>query len=92
GAADLKTEQVSGLPVLTVTLDYDALSRYGLSANDVQSLVEIAIGGKAVGKVYEGDRRFDLVVRLPEQLRGDINAIRTLPIPLPLADDAQART
>jgi cobalt-zinc-cadmium resistance protein CzcA len=92
GIADLKTEQVSGLPVLTVTLDYEALSRYGLSANDVQSLVEIAVGGKAVGKVYEGDRRFDIVVRLPEQMRGDINTIRTLPIPLPPLDDTQTAT
>lgn len=92
GIADLKTEQVAGLPVLTVKLDYEALSRYGLSVNDVQSLVEIAVGGKAVGKVYEGDRRFDIVVRLPEQLRLDINAIRTLPIPLPPNETDQVKT
>jgi cobalt-zinc-cadmium resistance protein CzcA len=83
GVADLKTEQVSGLPILTVKLDREALSRYGLSVGDVQNLVEIAVGGKATGKVYEGDRRFDLIVRLPEDLRGDIEAIRALPIPLP---------
>jgi len=83
GVADLKTEQVSGLPILTVKLDREALSRYGLSVGDVQNLVEIAVGGKAAGKVYEGDRRFDIVVRLPEELRGDIDAIRALPIPLP---------
>lgn len=83
GAADVKTEQVSGLPILTVKLDREALSRYGLSVSDVQNLVEIAVGGKVSGKVYEGDRRFDLVVRLPEDLRGDIDAIRALPIPLP---------
>lgn len=91
GVADLKTEQVSGLPILTVKLDREALSRYGLSVGDVQNLVEIAVGGKATGKVYEGDRRFDLIVRLPEDLRGDIEAIRALPIPLP-PREAEANT
>ncbi len=86
GVADLKTEQVSGLPILTVKLDYNALSRLGLSASDIQTLVEIAVGGKAAGKVYEGDRRFDIVVRLPEHLRRDVGAIRQLPVPLPSAD------
>jgi cobalt-zinc-cadmium resistance protein CzcA len=83
GAADVKTEQVSGLPVLTIKLNRHALSRYGISVGDVQNLVEIAVGGKNVGLVFEGDRRFDLVVRLPERLRSDIEAIRSLPIPLP---------
>ncbi|MGX9392714.1 efflux RND transporter permease subunit [Nitrobacteraceae bacterium UC4446_H13] len=83
GATDVKTEQVAGLPILTVKLDRQALSRYGLSVGDVQNIVEIAIGGKSVGKLFEGDRRFDIVVRLPERLRGNLDAIRTLPIPLP---------
>jgi cobalt-zinc-cadmium resistance protein CzcA len=83
GAADVKTEQVSGLPVLTVKLNRQALSRYGISVGDVQNLVEIAIGGKSSGLVFEGDRRFELVVRLPEYLRADVEAIRSLPIPLP---------
>ena len=83
GAADVKTEQVSGLPVLTVKLNRQALSRYGISVGDVQNLVEIAVGGKSAGLVFEGDRRFELVVRLPEHLRSDIEAIRSLPIPLP---------
>jgi cobalt-zinc-cadmium resistance protein CzcA len=85
GAADTKTEQVSGLPVMTIKLDRAALARYGLSAQEVQALVEIAVGGKDVGLVFEGDRRFDLVVRLPEELRVDLDAIRSLPIPLPAA-------
>ncbi len=92
GAADVKSEQVSGLPVLTVKIDRPALSRYGISVNDVQSLVEIAVGGKDVGKVFEGDRRFDIVVRLPENLRGDIESIRALPIPLPPAEAEQGPT
>lgn len=83
GAADVKTEQIAGLPVLTVKLDRQALSRFGISVADVQSLVEIAVGGKSAGLVFEGDRRFDLVVRLPDNVRSDIDAIRALPIPLP---------
>lgn len=83
GAADVKTEQVAGLPVLTVKLNRAALSRLGLSVADVQAIVEIAVGGKSAGLVFEGDRRFDLVVRLPEHLRSDIDAIKNLPIPLP---------
>ena len=74
GATDVKTEQVAGLPILTVKLDRRALSRYGLSVGDVQNIVEIAVGGKSVGKLFEGDRRFDIVVRLPERLRGNIEA------------------
>ncbi|RTM14589.1 MAG: CusA/CzcA family heavy metal efflux RND transporter [Bradyrhizobiaceae bacterium] len=88
GATDVKTEQVSGLPILTVKLDRQALSRYGLSVGGVQNVVEIAIGGKGVGKLFEGDRRFDIVVRLPESLRGRPEAIRAISIPLPPAEDA----
>ncbi|WP_416193161.1 efflux RND transporter permease subunit [Nitrobacter sp. TKz-YC01] len=83
GATDVKTEQVAGLPILTVKLDRQALSRYGLSVGDIQNIVEIAIGGKSVGKLFEGDRRFDIVVRLPEFLRGNLEAIRAIAIPLP---------
>ncbi len=86
GATDVKTEQVAGLPILTVKLDRRALSRYGLSVSDVQNIVEIAVGGKSVGKLFEGDRRFDIVVRLPERLRGNIEAIRAIPIRLPAED------
>lgn len=88
GAADVKTEQVQGLPVLTVKLNRGALARLGLSVADVQAIVEIAVGGKSAGTVFDGDRRFDLVVRLPENLRSDIEALRNLPIPLP-ASEAQ---
>jgi cobalt-zinc-cadmium resistance protein CzcA len=82
GTADLKVEQVTGLPVLTVRLDREALARYGLAAGAVQEVVEIAVGGKAAGKLFEGDRRFDIVVRLPEDLRSDPEAIRAIPVPL----------
>ena len=83
GAADVKTEQTSGLPMMTVKLNRAALSRYGINVADVQSLVEIAIGGKNAGYVFEGDRKFDLVVRLPEHLRVDIEALKVLPVPVP---------
>ncbi len=86
GAADVKTEQVAGLPVLTVKIDRPALARLGLSVADVQGIVEAAVGGKNAGLVFEGDRRFEIVVRLPENLRTDIEAIRNLPIPLPAAE------
>lgn len=86
GAADVKTEQVSGLPMMTINLNRAALSRYGLSLNDVQTILEIAVGGKSAGLLFEGDRRFEIVVRLPERLRVDVEAIRNLPIPLPPTD------
>ncbi|PMU12740.1 hypothetical protein C1Y10_29380, partial [Pseudomonas sp. FW305-122] len=79
----VKTEQASGLPVLTVKLNRQALSRYGINVGDVQNLVEIAVGGKNSGMVFEGDRRFNIVVRLPEHLRSDISALKALPVPLP---------
>ncbi|MBN9147681.1 MULTISPECIES: CusA/CzcA family heavy metal efflux RND transporter [unclassified Nitrobacter] len=90
GATDVKIEQVSGLPILTVKLDRQALSRYGLSTAEVQNIVEIAIGGKRVGKLFEGDRRFDIVVRLPENLRGRLESIRAISIPLPPVENATA--
>lgn len=86
GAADVKTEQTAGLPMLTVRLNRPALARRGIKVADVQEIVEIAVGGKVAGLVYEGDRRFELVVRLPEHLRTDVEAIGTLPIPLPTTE------
>jgi len=82
GAADVKVEQLSGLPMLTLNLNRPALARYGLSVAEVQEVVETAIGGKVAGQVFEGDRRFDLVVRLPDKLREDIAAIRAIPVPI----------
>ena len=83
GAADVRTEQIAGLTVLSVHMNRAKMSRYGLNVADVQDAISIAIGGKTAGIVYEGDRRFNLQVRLPESLRGNIEALRRLPIRLP---------
>lgn len=90
GAADVKVDQVSGLPILTVDIDRALVARYGLNIADVQEVVEVAVGGMPVGEVYEGDRRFELVVRLPEDVRRDVEALEFLPIPLP--DHGEAET
>jgi cobalt-zinc-cadmium resistance protein CzcA len=82
GAADVKVEQVTGLPTLSVIPDRARLDRYGLNITDVQDVVEIAMGGRIAGTLYDGDRRFDIVVRLPEHLRSNIDALERLPIPL----------
>ena len=83
GAADVKVEQVSGLPVLTMKLDRPKIARYGLNVAEVQEAIQIAVGGKEAGQIFEGDRRFDLIVRLPEHLRTDLDALKRLPVPLP---------
>ena len=83
GASDVKVEQVTGLPVLTIRMNRKEMARYGLNVSDVQDIIEIAIGGKSAGKVFEGDRRFELMVRLPENMRSNREALKRLPIPLP---------
>lgn len=83
GAADVRVEQVGGLPLLSIVPDRQALSALGLTVADVQATVATAIGGTVAGQLFEGDRRFDIVVRLPEHLRQDPQAIAALPIPLP---------
>src|SRR3546814_3908043 len=69
GAQDVKLEQVTGLPMLSVTPDRDKLARYGVSMEAVQDAVSTATGGRQAGELFEGDRRFDVVVRLPEVIR-----------------------
>ncbi len=83
GVADAKTEQITGLPVLSIVPDRQALARHGLAVADVQDTVQIALGGRSVGQMFEGDRRFDIHVRLPENLRTDLEQLKSLPIPLP---------
>ena len=71
-------------------IDRPRVSRYGLSVAEVQEVVEVAVGGKAASQVFEGDRRFDLLVRLPERLREDMEALKRLPIALRTGGDARA--
>ncbi len=83
GASDVKMEQVTGLPVLTFHLKRKEMARYGLNASDVQEVISVAIGGRVGGEIFEGDRRFDIIVRLPPNMREDMDAFETLPLRLP---------
>ena len=80
GAEDVKLEQVTGLPVLSVTPRRAMLARYGINIKDVQDAVSTATGGRNAGEVFEGDRRFAVVVRLPEATRTDLDQLGRLPI------------
>jgi cobalt-zinc-cadmium resistance protein CzcA len=83
GASDVRVEQVTGLPMLDISVKRREASRLGLSVKDVQDVISTAVGGKEAGFVFEGDRRFNLLVRLPEALRADLDQLRRLPVPLP---------
>jgi cobalt-zinc-cadmium resistance protein CzcA len=83
GGADVQLEQMTGLPMLTVQPRRALLARYGLDVADVQDVVATAMGGRTAGQVFEGDRRFDLVIRLPESLRNEPAVLAGLPVPLP---------
>ncbi len=86
GAADVKVEQTGGFPTLDVTFDRDAIARYGLSLEEVTDTVATAMGGREAGLVFEGDRRFNVVVRLPDAVRDDLDAVGALPVMLPEGD------
>ena len=92
GAVEVKVEQTGGLPMLTVQIDREKTARYGLNIADVQETLAIATGGKEAGTMFEGDRRFDIVVRLPEQRRTDLDTLRRLPISLPAASTSGAQS
>jgi cobalt-zinc-cadmium resistance protein CzcA len=85
GASEVKVEQTTGLPMLTVNIDRQKAARYGLNVGDIQDTVATAIGGREAGTLFEGDRRFDILVRLPESLRNDLEGMKRLPIALPRA-------
>ena len=90
GAADVKVEQTAGFPVLDVQFDRDAIARYGLTLQDVSDTVSIALGGREAGIVFEGDRRYDIVVRLDRATRDDLDAVGALPVLLPGEGGARA--
>ncbi|MGB1562270.1 MAG: efflux RND transporter permease subunit [Sinimarinibacterium flocculans] len=83
GAVDVQVEQATGLPVLTITPRREMLARLGVNVADLQDMLATALGGSVAGTYYEGDRRADIVVRLPETLRGDVRTLGRLPVPLP---------
>ncbi|KFZ27781.1 cation transporter [Pseudidiomarina atlantica] len=89
GAADVRAEQMTGLPTLSVTPQRDHLALLGLSVQDVQRAVQSAVGGLVAGTIYEGDKRFRLMVRLDESWRTDIEALRQLPVTVPQASNPE---
>ena len=83
GAEDVRVEQTTGLPFLEITVNREEIARRGLGINAVHDVIGTAIGGREAGFVFEGDRRFAIVVRVPEAIRSDIEALRNLPVALP---------
>lgn len=88
GSADVKIAQTKGLPVLDVKIDREAASRLGINVADGLDVLAVAAGGGKAGQIFEGDRRFDILVRLPETQREDIKALENLPIPLPVKENS----
>ncbi|MDH4744309.1 CusA/CzcA family heavy metal efflux RND transporter [Sphingomonas sp. CBMAI 2297] len=97
GAADVKVEQTSGLPMLDIRVNRDAMARLGVTAQDVQDLIAATLGGREAGMIFEGDRRFPVVLRLSEAQRADFDALARLQLPVaggafvPLASVAEIR-
>ncbi|MEK7369136.1 MAG: efflux RND transporter permease subunit, partial [Planctomycetota bacterium] len=83
GAEDVRMEQISGLPVLQIKIDREAIARYGINVVDVQEIIETAIGGKTATQVIEGQMRFDMAVRFPENARQDIESIKNILVSAP---------
>ncbi len=90
GASDVKVEQVTGLPMLSIEVDRPRLSRFGVNMAEVQEVIQTAIGGTVAGELFEGDKRFQIIVRLPEAIRSDIDALGALPISLPESNEPSA--
>jgi cobalt-zinc-cadmium resistance protein CzcA len=83
GAADVNAEQVSGLPSLEMEIDRQAIARYAVNVSDVLNLIETAIGGKVAGQIFEGEKRFNLVVRLPQSIREKMDELAQLTVKSP---------
>ncbi|MDX1751987.1 MAG: CusA/CzcA family heavy metal efflux RND transporter [Salinimicrobium sediminis] len=83
GAADITVEKVEGLPQMAVKYNRSKIARYGLNVADINEVVSMAFGGKTVGNVFEGEKRFDLVVRLDTENRKDISDLQNLYVDLP---------
>ncbi len=83
GAQDLKVERVTGQQYLSIEIDRQAIARHGLNVSDIHDVIESAIGGRIATEIFEGERRFGAVVRLPEKFRGDVETIRDLLVSSP---------
>jgi cobalt-zinc-cadmium resistance protein CzcA len=83
GAADVKVEQTTGLPMLDIRVNRDAMARLGVTAQDVQDIVNATLGGQQSGMIFEGDRRFPVVIRLSEAQRADISLLSQVQVPTP---------
>jgi cobalt-zinc-cadmium resistance protein CzcA len=83
GAEDVSVEQVDNIPVLEIRMDRQAIARVGVNVADIQDWVETAMGGRPLGQIIEGDKRFELTVRLPEEIRSNVEALKTLPVATP---------
>jgi cobalt-zinc-cadmium resistance protein CzcA len=83
GSEDVRVTQADGLPTLNVEVNKEATSRLGLRGKDVLEVISTAVGGHKVGTVFEGDRRFDILVRLPQGLRSNLAELEMLPVVLP---------
>jgi cobalt-zinc-cadmium resistance protein CzcA len=83
GIADIQVEQTTGLPMLTILPKLEKLAQYGISKADIQQQLSTSLGGRFAGKFYDGDARADIIVRLQESIRSDIDALYRLPIHLP---------
>ncbi|HJS15483.1 MAG TPA: CusA/CzcA family heavy metal efflux RND transporter [Rheinheimera sp.] len=91
GAEDARMEQSAGLPLLSIEPQRDHLALVGMDVAQMQQLIQTAIGGRQVGLMYEGDKRFKLVLRLPEELRQDPAALARIPVTLPVDDSPELR-
>ncbi|MEY3798798.1 MAG: hypothetical protein RLZZ406_99 [Pseudomonadota bacterium] len=80
GGEDVKVEQTTGLPILTVNIDRQKIARLGVNVADVQEAISIAMNGREAGTLFQGDRRFEIVVRLPDDVRADLESLKRLPI------------
>ncbi|MBD8531671.1 MULTISPECIES: CusA/CzcA family heavy metal efflux RND transporter [unclassified Massilia] len=87
GASDVRVAQTEGFPTFDIAFDRAAIARYGLSVKEVADTVSTALAGREAGQIFEGDRRFDIVVRLPTALRNDLDALGALPVMLPAANE-----
>lgn len=81
GSADIRVQQTEGLPQLRIVVDRNKISRYGINVADVNILIETALAGTNVGKIYEGEKQFDLVVKLNQQSSNNIESIQNLLVP-----------